>query len=122
MKTGFDRVRRLARDLAGTEESTSWGSPSLKLRGRMFACIAVHSSAEPNTLVVCIPIEQRDELIAADSHTFYLTDHYVNYPSLLVRLSRVRDDALGDLLLAAWKFAAELGPQKARRPARRARR
>jgi ABC-type multidrug transport system ATPase subunit len=122
MKSGFDRVRRLARDLAGTEESTSWGSPSLKLRGRMFACMAVHSSAEPNTLVVCIPIEQRDELIAADPHTFYLTDHYVNYPSLPSRLSRVHDDALGDLLLAAWKFAADASRPKARPTARRTRR
>jgi hypothetical protein len=27
-------------------------SPSLKVRGRMFACMASHKSAEPDTLVV----------------------------------------------------------------------
>jgi hypothetical protein len=114
---GFARVRKMGLALPGTEESISWRSPSLKLRGRMYAVMASHKSAEPGTLVVILPIEQRDELIAADPDTYYLTDHYVNYPSLLVRLKRIGDDALRDLLLAAWRLAGTMKP-RTRRPRR----
>jgi hypothetical protein len=112
---GFARVRKMGLALPGTVESVSWGSPSLKLRGRMYAVMASHRSAEPGTLVVILPIEQRDEIIAADPETYYLTDHYLDYPSLLVRLKRVRDDALRDLLLAAWRLAGTPKPRKLRR-------
>lgn len=70
----------------------------------MFACLAIHRSAEPNSLVVCIDFDQRDELIAGDPQTYYLTDHYVSYPCVLVRLARIRQDALRHLLLMGWRF------------------
>jgi hypothetical protein len=101
---GFAIVRELGLQLPGVEESTSYGAPSLKVRGQMFACMAAHRSAEPGSLVVRIPFADRDELIAADPDTYYLTDHYVNYASVVVRLGRVRRDALNDLLLMAWRF------------------
>jgi hypothetical protein len=101
--------------LPGTVESVSWGSPSLKLRGKMYAVMASHRSAEPGTLVVILPIDERDEIIAADPDTYYLTDHYLNYPSLLVRLKRISDDALRDLLLAAWRLAGTARPGTRRR-------
>jgi hypothetical protein len=90
--------------LSEVEEGTAYGSPALKVRGKMFACQAIHRSAEANTLVVCIDFDQRDELIAGDPQTYYLTDHYVNYPCVLVRLARIHEDALRDLLLMGWQF------------------
>ena len=42
----------------------------------------------------------------------YLTDHYVNYPCVLVRLSRMNRDILRDLLHAAWKFMSATAPRK----------
>ena len=36
--------------------------------------------------------------------TYYLTDHYVNDPCVLVRLARIHQHALGDLLLMGWRF------------------
>jgi hypothetical protein len=103
-ETGFDVVRKMGLALPGVEESTAYRSPALKVRGRMFACLAIHRSAEPNTLVVCIDFEQRDALIAGEPQTYYLTDHYVNYPCVLVRLARIHQDALRDLLLMGWRF------------------
>jgi hypothetical protein len=55
---------------------------------------------------VRIDFSQRDELIAGEPDVYYLTDHYVNYPSVLVRLGRVHRDALKDLLRMAWEFAS----------------
>jgi hypothetical protein len=117
-KTGFDVVRRIGLALPEVEEGKSYGSPALKVRGRMFACLAIHRSAEPNTLAVRIEFDRRDELIAAEPETYYLTDHYVNYPCVLVRLARIHEDALRDLLLLGWRFMSttkQLGIRKRRR-------
>jgi hypothetical protein len=117
----FDPVRALGLALPGVEEGTMFGTPALRVRGRMFSCIASHKSAEPDTLVVCIDFDSRDELIAAEPETYYLTDHYVGYPSVLVRLSRIRRDALEDLLQMAWRGAMNKASRRAaRRPPRRA--
>lgn len=111
----FATVRELARDLSGVEEGTAYGSPALKVRGRMFACIAIHRSAEPNSLAVRMDFRDRDELIEADPATFYLTDHYVDYPVVLVRLAKIRRDALRDLLLMGWRFESARGSRPAKR-------
>ncbi len=115
----FDAVREIGRSLPGTEEGTAYGSPALKVNGRMYACIAVHKSAEPDTLAVMVGLDERDELIAADPAVYYLTDHYVDYPTVLVRLGRVRRDALADLLLGAHRRAKAAPAVKAPRARRR---
>ena len=96
-----------------------YGAPALKVRGKMFACMASHKSAEPNTLVVRIDFDQRDELIGTDPSTYYLKEHYVGYACVLVRLSRVHPDALRDLLLTAWRFVSAKDGRR-RRPQPRA--
>ena len=111
-------MRELARALPHLEESTSYGAQSWKVRGKLVACQAINKSAEPNSLGVMIPFEQRDELIAAQPDVYYVTDHYVNYPCVLVRLSRVHRDALRDLLGMAARFVGETA--KKPRPRRRA--
>lgn len=97
--------------------TTTWGAPALKLRGKLVACQAINKSAEPNSLMVCVPAADRDELMAADPATYYLTDHYAGGDAVLVRLSRIRPEALRDLLKAAWRF---VDGKTARRTARRA--
>jgi len=105
--TGFARVAALGRSLPRIEEGIAWGSPALKIDGRMMCCIATNKAAEPNTLCVNVAFDQRDELLAADPDTYYLKDHYVNYPCVLVRLGRIPDDALRDLLRMAYQFMNE---------------
>ena len=108
---------KIGRAMPGVEQTTTWGAPTLKLRGKMVACQAINKSAEPNTLVVCVPFTQRDELIAADPDTYYLKPHYEDYPCVLVRLSRVHHDALRDLLRMGWEFTNARTARKRTRPA-----
>ena len=103
-KIDFDTVRGMALGLPDVEESTTYGSPALKVRGKLLTCIPIHKSAEPDSLAVRIDFDQRAELMAASPDVYYLTDHYVNYPVVLVRLSRIHPDALRDLLGMAWRF------------------
>jgi hypothetical protein len=112
----FDDVRDAGLRLAGVTEGTMYGTPALKLHGKLLACIASHKSAELGSLVVRLDFQQRDELIAAEPEIYYLKDHYVGYACVLVRLSRIRRDALADLVLSAWRFvSAQKRPRSRRR-------
>jgi len=114
-KTGFDIVVDAARSLPDIEQGLTWGADALKVHGRLLACQAIHKSAEPNSIVVKIPIDQREELIASDPAVYYVTEHYVNYPSVLVRLSRIHRDALRDLIGMAYRSAASKSTKRATR-------
>jgi len=103
-KIDFDTVRSIALGMPDVEDSTIYRSPALKVRGKLLACIPVNKSAEPDSIAVRIDFARRAELITAAPDVFYLTDHYVNYPVVLVRLSRIHPDALRDLLGTAWHF------------------
>lgn len=117
----FAVVESIGRTLSGVESSTTWGSPSLKIRGRMFVCLASHSSAEPDTLVVMTDFAQRDAMLDEEPERYYITKHYIDYPCVLVRLARVDRDVLQDLIVGACQFVGSTVKVKARQPAVRAR-
>ena len=105
-KIDFEVVRNIARALPDVEESSLHGAPSLKVSGRLLTCPALHRSAESDSLVVRIGFERRAELLAADPSIYYVTDHYVNHPAVLVRLGQIDRDSLRDLLGLAWRFVS----------------
>ena len=122
----FDTIRKIGLALPGVEESVAWGTPVLKVHGKIFAGIAIHSSAEPGSLMVRMAPEDRDELISAAPDVYYVTDHYVQGNGVLVRLSRVNADVLRDLIGMSHKYvlssvvgaARYLKPEKVRRSKR----
>ena len=114
----FKTVESIGRGMPGVEVTTSWGQPTLKVHGRMFACMAANKEAEPNTLVVMMDFADRDALIEDDPDTYYLKEHYVNYPCVLVRLSRIHPDALRDLVAGAYRYVSARNARKRRTTAR----
>jgi len=100
----FDTVRKLGLKFPNVEESTAYGQPALKIHGKLMACLPSHRSAEPNSLAVRVDFADRAELLAAAPEIYYITDHYVDYNAVLVRLSRVSPEVLRDLLGMAHKF------------------
>ena len=111
-RCSFTTVESIGRTLPDVEVTTTWGQPTLKVRGKMFVCIASNKSAEPNSLVVMMDFADRDALVEEDPATYYLKDHYLNYPCVLVRLSRVRADALRDLVTGAHRYMSAKVPKK----------
>jgi hypothetical protein len=99
----FADVRKIGLALEGVEEGTAYGAFCLKVNKKMIACKAINKDAEPNSLMIRMPIDQRDALIAEEPGIYYLKPHYEPYPCLLVRLSKVHRDALRDLLTGAWR-------------------
>ncbi|MBZ5673970.1 MAG: MmcQ/YjbR family DNA-binding protein [Acidobacteriia bacterium] len=110
----FDTVRKIALELPEVEESTAHGSPAIKVRGKLLTCMAVNKSAEPGSLGIRIDFDQRAELVATAPDVYYFTDHYADYPMVLVRLSRIDPDALRDLLRASWRFVTATTPARNR--------
>jgi hypothetical protein len=114
-KLTFETVRELGLALPDVEEGTAYGSPALKVRGKMFTCVPTHRTAEPGSLAIRLAVDTRDELIEADPRTYYITPHYVDYAVVLVRLSRLRRDVLQDLLRMSWEFVRPTGSRVTRR-------
>ncbi len=100
----FDTVRSIGLSLPDVEESTAYGSPALKVRGKLLTCIPINRSVEPDSLAVCLEIEKRSVLVASAPDKYYLTEHYRNHPIVLVRLPRIELGELRNLLDMAWQF------------------
>jgi hypothetical protein len=98
----FATVRQLALALPGVEEGTSYGTPAFRVHGKFLARLR----EDGESLVIKVGDDERDLLLAADPRAFFITDHYVGYPTILVRLSAVAVDVLRDVLEGAWRLAA----------------
>jgi hypothetical protein len=98
----FDDLRALAQEFEGIEEGTSYGTPALKIRGQLL----VRLREDGETVVLRTTFVDRDLLIQANSDVYHVTDHYRNYPYVLVRLPRVGRSEFRDRLEEAYgRFA-----------------
>src|SRR3984957_13111275 len=98
----FEQVRLAAHVFPGVEDSTSYGTPALKVRGKLLA--RVHQSGE--CFVLRANLLDREILMQSDPNVFFITDHYRDYPWILVRFSAVESGALPDLIERAWRLIA----------------
>ena len=111
----FPEVSELAKALPGVIESTSYGTPALKVDGKLLARL----KEDGETLVLRMDFVNRDLLLRAEPDLFFLTDHYLNYPSILLRLKEVTRKRMAELLEDAWRLVAPRrldGPSGAKRP------
>jgi len=114
MPVTYADVRALALQLPDVEETTSWGNPSLKAKGKL---LAVHK--DEDTLVLKVPFPDKDFLLAADPQLFWTTPHYDGYPAILVRMSRLKKGDLPELLRRSWSFVAAPRAKPRPKPKRR---
>jgi hypothetical protein len=114
MALTFKEVRKIALAMENVEESTSYGTPAFKTGDNLMARLR----EDGDSLVVGTTFEEREEMMAADPETYYITDHYLNYPWVLVRLARVDEDVMRDLLGRAFRLAL----RKPRRAAKKKKR
>jgi len=98
----IETVRKLALGFPGVVEGPSYGTVGFRVRGKLLA----RFWEDGKTLVVKCGDEERDARLLQDPETFYLTDHYVGWPTVLVRLDRVRLDDLRAVFECAWRLNA----------------
>ena len=109
-------VEGILMSMPNVQESTLHGYRAFKTRGKLLACPAIHKSAEPNSLVVKLPREERDRFLAEHPGTCYVTDHYARDAVVLVRLSEVGRNSLRSLLERAWGLLNQEPPRSGARP------
>lgn len=98
----YETVREIARALPGVEEGPCYGTPGLRVRGKLFARLW----EDGETLVLKSGFDAREVLMAAQPEVFFLTDHYVGHPYVLVRLPRVERERIEPLIEEAWRLSA----------------
>jgi hypothetical protein len=100
---GYARFLRVALKLPGMEESISYGTPSLKVKGKLVSRLRIE--AEGALAIYCDFID-REMFLQADPEVFFVTDHYRNYPMILIHLDKIRADALPGIVEQAWRMRA----------------
>ena len=99
----FDDIRRIALAWPEVEDGSSYGTPALKVRKKML----VRLKEDRDSLVMPgVPQDERDMLVESQPKVFYFTDHYRDYPMVLIRLSRAKRATVEPLLRRQWRALA----------------
>src|SRR5262249_38403867 len=93
----------LAKELPEVEESTSWGRPSLKVRGKYMAGF---NTDEKAFVLRLANVEEQDFLIEMAPQIYFITDHYKGYPAVLARPGKLSAKEARGRLQHAWRTQA----------------
>lgn len=99
----WDDVVTIAGGLPEVEVSTSYGTPALKVRRKLFA--RLRSDAEGAVVLMC-QMDEKEALLASGDPAFFTTPHYDGYGAILVDLDKVAPDQLAELVEEAWRHRA----------------
>jgi hypothetical protein len=95
----YEMVRQTALSLPNVKEGTAWGYPAFRASGKIFLCFRKDLDA----VSIRVPFDQRDEMIEASPETYFTTEHYENYPWVLVHIKMLDPSILLDLVRIGWK-------------------
>jgi hypothetical protein len=106
----WNDVRRIGLTFDNVEVSTSYGTPALKQKKKLL----IRLKEDGETIVAIIGFDNRDMLMEIDTKTFFTTDHYNGYPSVLVRLARITRDQARDVIAMAVKHRSQATGHRSR--------
>ena len=104
----WNAVRRLAGALPRTVEGTSYGTPAFHIGKKYWFRL----KEDGESIAIRISFDEREILMRAKPKTFYITNHYRDYPAVLVRLSAISEGEMKDLLQRSWDFTAAKGKKR----------
>jgi hypothetical protein len=108
----FQDVKRAAAELPEVAESTSYGTASLKVRGKSFCRMWGEREHrrdrvdDTEVLVVYCDADEKDALIESAGGVLFSTPHYEGYGAMLIRLADVQPDDLADYLEDSYRQKA----------------
>ena len=102
----WDRAVEYALKLPGTELSTSYGKPAVKVNGRAFLFIG---REEESSFGVAIDLDSVELLKETDPDSFWQSPHYEGWPAVLIRLPAIPAKELREILRQSW---LERAPKK----------
>ncbi|MGL4542472.1 MAG: MmcQ/YjbR family DNA-binding protein [Polymorphobacter sp.] len=95
--TDWDHVTRIALALPLTTLGSSYGTPSLKVRGKLLARLR-----DDGVMTLKVEDGLREALLDTQPEVFFTTEHYTGYPVLLVRLDRADAAQIATLVQRGW--------------------
>lgn len=99
----WDDVTAIGKRFGGVEESTSYGTPAMKVKGKLMCRLRT----DPEALVLrVIDMGEREALLQGQPDVFFTIPHYDGHPYVLVHLERVDPTELGELLEDIWRERA----------------
>jgi len=101
----IDAARRLAMSLPEVEERDHFGSPSFRVRGKIFAQLSNRDDETERALVKLAPADQA-ALIMSAPDVFSSVPQWGKHGWTHVRLDGVDESILRDLLLRSWRSVA----------------
>ncbi len=93
----------LAKELPEVEESSSYGRPAVKVRGKYLAGLNPKEKAFVFRLA---SVEEQDFLCEMAGEVYFITDHYKGYPAILARPSKLTKKEARGRLANAWRIQA----------------
>jgi len=98
----WSTVKAIGLALPGVEESASYGTPALKVKGKL----VVRLLENGEDVVVRVGLEERAALVSAAPKAFEVTPHYQNRPAVVVHLGAIAQGLLRDVLAESWRMVA----------------
>ncbi len=98
----FTVIEEIAKSFPGTEVSTSYGTPAIKVGKKLI--LRLHQK-EDAIVVLLNTVEEQQQLISSDPMAFYITDHYEDYPAVLVRPT-IEESTFREVMEGAWRRVA----------------
>lgn len=99
----YERYLRVALSLPEAETSTSYGTPAVKVRGKLLS--RWRTEAEGALAIRCDFLD-RQILLLAQPDVFFLTDHYRDHPMILMRLEKASRSTMMEAVVRAWRLVA----------------
>ncbi len=96
----FQTVCEIAFTHPGVEIGTSYRTPALKVKNKLLARLR----EDGDSVAFIISFDEREILMQAKPETFFITDHYQNYPAVLLRLSTATRQDAETVVERSWKY------------------
>ena len=97
LSAAFAKLIAAARDLPEVSESTSYGTPALKVRNKLLCRVK-----DAATVVLFCPLDEKEMLLEAAPDIYFETDHYKGWPALLARVDVISEEELHHRLERTW--------------------
>ena len=113
MAVTWEDVVAYAVTLPDVAESTSYGTPCLKVAGKLMARLRTE---DDGGLAIKCSASDKAALTSGDDPAYYTTPHYDGYNYVLVRLDLGEPGELFELIADAWHIAAPATLRKRHAP------
>ena len=100
------QFKKIAGSFPEAHEKSSYGNPAFFIAKKFFT----RYRKDDNSLVFIVAdMPTRDMMLELDPKTYFITDHYKDYPAALVRMDRITPDELKLMLERRWR---QIAPKK----------